>query len=136
MTDTENKISLGIAGSRYLNPPHRLISELIQMMGLDKSMIKEVICGAARGVDNEGAHWAKLHSIPVRYFQAEWDLHGKKAGPVRNAKMVKEMDQLLLIWDGVSRGSGNMRNQIIRLRKPFYEVVINHVDWREVKKFE
>jgi hypothetical protein len=38
--------------------------------------------------------------------------------------MVDYADVLLLIWDGESRGSKNMKETMIKLGKPVYEVIL------------
>lgn len=63
--------------------------------------------------------------ISIKKFPADWDLHGKAAGPIRNRQMAKYADCLLLIWDGKSRGSMNMKQEMERIGKPVYEVIIN-----------
>lgn len=98
--------------------------------------ITEVVCGMAKGVDLAGKYFAendwKLdyplcsnNPIPVKEFPADWDKHGKAAGHIRNKQMAEYADALLLIWDGTSRGSANMKQQMLKLKKPIYEVVLN-----------
>ena len=84
--------------------------------------ITELVCGGAMGVDNEGAHWASHHDVPVKYFRPDWNKHGKAAGPIRNQEMAKYADVLLLIWDGKSKGSLSMRDAMEKLNKPIFEV--------------
>ena len=86
--------------------------------------ISELVCGGAEGVDNEGAHWASHYKVPITYFRANWDLHGKAAGPIRNGEMARYADVLLLIWDGKSKGSTSMKQQMEKLGKPIYEVIL------------
>ncbi len=62
--------------------------------------------------------------LPVKEFPADWDQHGNAAGPIRNAQMADYADALLLIYDGESRGSLNMRKQMAQLKKPIYEVIL------------
>ena len=64
----------------------------------------------AAGVDTLGEEWAKENNIPVDYFPANWETHGRAAGQIRNKKMAARADALLLIWDGKSRGSRSMLN--------------------------
>ncbi len=111
-----------IAGSRSLAPSYGFIWDTIKMLGIHN--ITEIVSGAARGVDSEGEHWASHANVPVKRFPADWDKHGKAAGPIRNAEMAKYGDQLLLIWDGESRGSANMKQQMERLKKPVFEVIL------------
>lgn len=49
--------------------------------------IDELAHGAAKGADNFAGVWAKEHKVPVKEYPANWDLHGKAAGPIRNQEM-------------------------------------------------
>jgi len=73
--------------------------------------ITEVVSGGAKGVDALGEAWARENLIPIRRFPADWDYHGRKAGPIRNRQMAEYADQLLAFWDGESKGTGNMIRQ-------------------------
>lgn len=72
------------------------------------SDITEVLSGAARGVDMLGAKWALMHTIPVRYFRADWNFYGRQAGALRNLIMANNADALVAVWDGQSRGTAHM----------------------------
>ena len=89
--------------------------------------ITEVVCGEARGVDKSGRLFAEDHGINVKSFPADWNL-GKGAGHIRNKQMADYADALLLIWDGESRGSANMKATMLKLNKPVYEVIIRNKD--------
>jgi hypothetical protein len=75
---------------------------------LDSMQITEVVCGGARGVDDCGRQWAISRGIPVKMFPADWDAHGRSAGPIRNRQMAMYADKLIAFWDGKSRGTRNM----------------------------
>lgn len=97
-----------IAGSRTIKDP-KILEKVIQvqkMSGLGN--ITEVVCGCAAGVDYLGKFWAQDNNIPVKYFPADWNKHGKRAGFVRNIAMAKYADALLAIWDGESKGTHHM----------------------------
>ncbi len=68
----------------------------------------EIVQGGAPGVDTLASLWGAHKGIPVKEFKADWDLHGRSAGPIRNRQMALYADALLAIWDGVSRGTKNM----------------------------
>ena len=70
--------------------------------------ITEVVSGTARGPDTLGENWAMAHNLPVKRIPAQWDTHGKKAGPIRNSTMAEYADALVAVWDGESRGTKNM----------------------------
>jgi YspA, cpYpsA-related SLOG family len=122
-------LKLIIAGSRHLSPSAGFIWDSIKMLQVSRvGTITEVICGGAEGVDTEGAHWASHADVAVTYFRANWDLHGKAAGPIRNGEMAKYGDALLLIWDGESKGSANMKSQMKKYDKPIFEVIVKNED--------
>lgn len=93
--------------------------------------VKEVVSGGAQGVDASGEAIAELHGIPVKVFRADWKKHGKAAGPIRNAEMASYADALVAVWDGKSRGTGNMIDTMQTLGKPVYvKMVARDPGWR------
>ena len=87
--------------------------------------ITEVVTGGAYGVDSLGVVWAAMNGVPSLVFRANWNELGKAAGPIRNAKMAKYADRLLLLWDGKSPGSKNMLSCMENEGKPVYSMVID-----------
>lgn len=77
-----------------------------------KGKPREVVSGTAAGPDTYGAEWAKREGIHVKEFPADWNKHGKRAGPIRNRQMAEYAAQhgggLLAFWDGQSRGTASM----------------------------
>lgn len=71
-------------------------------------LITFVVAGGATGVDTMAVRWAKEHSVMCLEYNADWRTHGKAAGPMRNRAMADDAQALLAIWDGQSRGTGNM----------------------------
>jgi YspA, cpYpsA-related SLOG family len=55
-----------------------------------KTPIALLIHGAARGADSTAAQWAKNRNVPQAPFPADWEKHGKAAGPIRNQQMIDE----------------------------------------------
>lgn len=53
--------------------------------------------GKARGADSCGGRWARARGIAVREYPAQWDLHGKAAGYVRNRQMLNEHEVVDLV---------------------------------------
>lgn len=70
--------------------------------------ISSVVCGGAAGVDSLGLAWATRNGIRVSMFEANWNLHGKRAGYLRNVEMAENADALIAVWDGNSRGTKHM----------------------------
>lgn len=103
-----------IAGSRGITNLS-IVKQVIESSGF---LIKEVVCGGARGVDSLGKEWAG-NKIPVKLFLPDWDTYGNSAGYRRNIEMAKYADALIAIWDGTSKGTMHMidiaRNLGLRL---------------------
>ena len=78
----------------------------------DKQVV--IITGAAKGADQLGSFYARSHNIPLKEFPADWTTYGKAAGPIRNQQMLDyalhEIPELIVFWDGESRGTKNMMN--------------------------
>lgn len=60
---------------------------------------------------------ANMPGVEIEEFPADWEKFGKAAGPVRNAQMADRGDCLFLIWDGRSRGSRNMKDNMLHRNK-------------------
>ncbi|RTL04179.1 DUF2493 domain-containing protein [Candidatus Dependentiae bacterium] len=124
-------MNLIIAGGRDFDDYYLLCQSLDHLLkNTDRSMIT-VFSGQAKGADYLGERWAKAQSprIPIRWFPANWDKHGKKAGILRNQEMLDAgATHLIAFWDGKSRGTNDM---ITRAKRAGIQVrVINY----ELKK--
>lgn len=130
-------MKLIIAGSRTLFPTVKQIADEVSKHRIP---ITEIVSGKAPGVDTCGEYYAKAAGQPVTPFPAAWtDLthpdavirirkDGTKydalAGHRRNKQMAEYADAILLIWNGESKGSANMKATMLKLNKPIYEVII------------
>lgn len=74
--------------------------------GLDRIPISEVVSGGAPGADASGESYAHFNGLPVRKFPADWQTHGKAAGPIRNRQMAEYADGVALFPGG--RGTASM----------------------------
>ena len=93
-----------IAGSRTVDE----IKEVITAIQLSEFDVTTVICGECQGPDRLGKFWANLNNIPVESYIAQWSIHGKGAGFIRNEIMATKADALIAIWDGESEGTADM----------------------------
>lgn len=95
-----------IAGSRTAES----YADLLKAIAVIAWVPTQVISGTARGADRLGERWALENNVPIRRFPADWNKHGKKAGYLRNAEMLKHADALIALWDGQSKGTAHMIN--------------------------
>jgi hypothetical protein len=70
--------------------------------------VTEVVSGGATGADKCGELWANLNGIPIKLFAADWNLLGRKAGPIRNQQMAEYADAVVLFPGG--KGTESMYN--------------------------
>lgn len=110
-----------IAGCRdFTNYPHlkQTVDEFRKT-----NTITEIVSGGARGADAMGEQYAVEYNIPLKIYPADWEKHGRAAGPIRNRHMAEYGDQLIAIWDGKSRGTKNMIDNMHKLGKPVYIIL-------------
>lgn len=93
-----------IAGSRNI-VDYEVVKEAIEE---SQFTLKTIVSGGAKGVDALGEKYADEMNIPLHIYFADWNTHGRAAGPIRNRKMAENADALIAIWDGKSRGTKNM----------------------------
>lgn len=111
----EIKLRLIIAGSRTIPPEgYAAIDRAITK----PHVITEIVSGKAKGADALGEKWANRHRIPIKQFPAQWEVYGRLAGRMRNRQMAQYGDALLAVWDGKSRGTGNMIFEMREVGKP------------------
>lgn len=95
-----------IAGTRSFDD-YNLLREKCDFF-FQKKKPTAIVCGEARGADTLGKRYAMEHHVPVISMPADWELHGKKAGHLRNQEMARCADALIAFWDGQSRGTRDM----------------------------
>lgn len=134
-------MKLIIAGSRHLDE-NIVYAEIVKLRAENHKIAEatEIFDGGATGSDAAGKLYGDFYSIPVELFKAKWkdlDVPGavikyNKYGPYnavaghqRNQEMADKADCLLLIWDGKSSGSKDMKSRMDKLGKPVYEVILN-----------
>ena len=74
--------------------------------------IKEIVSGGARGADAVGERFANYYKYNIATFDAEWDLHGRSAGPIRNSQMleyIKMHNGIVIAFPG-GRGTDHMKS--------------------------
>lgn len=81
--------------------------------------ITEVVSGGARGADAGGEEYAKYAGLPLTRFIADWQVHGKLAGFIRNMQMAKYAEACVLFPGG--SGTAHMRQQAISHGLVVYE---------------
>lgn len=113
-----------IAGSRDITDP-RHVWDAVREAQTEGLEVTEVVTGGARGVDTIAHNGATKGGIDTTVMHANWEGHGKAAGPIRNRRMAEYADALIAVWDGKSRGTKNM---IDEARKRGLAVWVHRID--------
>lgn len=97
----EYGLATAIVGSR--NYPNRKdLETAIKQCGW---VIGKVLCGEAKGPDTWGKEWATSNDVPIDSHPAQWDVHGNRAGYLRNEEMLSRAQAAIALWDGKSNGT-------------------------------
>ena len=98
------KVKTIIAGGRDITD-YKILLEAIAEANF---AISCVVSGGAKGADALGEQYAESMNLSLHIFNADWETHGRAAGPIRNRKMAENAEALIALWDGKSRGTKNM----------------------------
>jgi hypothetical protein len=90
---------------------------------LDALPIGELVSGGASGADRCGEQWAASKGITIKRFPADWNTHGRAAGPIRNRQMAEYADVVALFPGG--RGTASMRREAERAGCIVYDFTAN-----------
>lgn len=80
----------------------------------------EIFVGGAKGADTLAKHWAQKCNVPFKEFMADWQTHGRAAGPIRNKQMLDAGGNILVAFPG---GTGTS-NMIAQAKARGIEVII------------
>ena len=64
-----------------------------------------LVSGGARGADSLAERFAGKNNLQKIIFLPDWDKYGRRAGFLRNIKIVDESDRVIAFWDGNSPGT-------------------------------
>lgn len=111
-----------VAGSRDIHD-YDLVCRAIERSGFQ---VDVVLSGGAEGVDKLGERWAGEHGVPVERYPADWQKHGRAAGPIRNRQMGKKGDALVAVMRRPGTpGTRNMIQTAERLGLKVYVLLTN-----------
>jgi hypothetical protein len=93
--------------------------------------ISQIIHGNAAGADSLAALWASKRSIDSRPFPADWNRYSYRAGPVRNAQMLREGQPDLVIAFPGGKGTRDMIRQSHQAKVKTYIVKPSQAKYKE-----
>lgn len=85
-----------------------LVFRTLDNLSEEECTITEIVTGGARGADSLAIRWSGSRGVRSIVYPAQWKVHGKSAGPIRNRHMlVKEKPHLVVAFPG-GAGTRNM----------------------------
>lgn len=122
-------MKLIIAGTRTFSNQDLMAAQLANY-----DYVSMVVSGGAAGADRLGELWAVNWGLPIKRFIPNWRKFGKKAGMIRNREMALFADKAVVFWDGKSRGTKNMIENMRKLGKPCQVVLYKRIVIYEITK--
>jgi hypothetical protein len=97
-----------ICGSRNWDNEKAIRRELMNLI-LGLAFVKDILIihGAAKGADSQAGKLAQGMNLAVRAVPADWNKHGRAAGPIRNMEMLRmRPDQVWAFTEDLSKSRG------------------------------
>ena len=92
-------------GREFAN--RKMLDEALDRLHQERG-IALIISGGARGADTMAEWWAKAEGVPCNVYHADWTGLGRKAGPIRNQRMLDEAKPDLVVAFPGGRGTADM----------------------------
>ena len=112
-------MKLLIAGSRTI-----VDFDLSKYIGAE---VDTILSGGAKGIDTLAEEYADKHRLSKIILRPRYDLYGKAAPIKRNEELVDMADKVLIVWDGISKGTKSTITYAEKLNKDI-EVIENPAD--------
>jgi hypothetical protein len=94
-----------------------LLGRTLDFFGYQFAWDFVLVHGGARGADLMAGQWAASRRVKVDCFPAEWDRHGKAAGPIRNQRMLDSGIDLVVAFHDDIRNSKGTKHMVGIARK-------------------
>ena len=80
--------------------------------------VDTIISGGAAGVDSIAERYADAHRLSKYIIRPSYRLYGRAAALKRNEVMVDMADAVLVVWDGISKGTAYTIKYTKKINKP------------------
>ncbi|MFE2164843.1 DUF2493 domain-containing protein [Streptomyces sp. NPDC059447] len=104
-----------VTGSRDWTDTDAICEALDAASHAGSSDVWIVVGDCPTGADRIAYQWATAAMVPIDVHRADWDSHGKAAGPIRNAAMVNSGADLVLAF--IRNGSRGASHTVALARR-------------------
>lgn len=117
-----------VCGSRTYGATETQRVEMMALLDAWIGVDYTVVHGAAPGADSLAEEWARGRCVATEPYPADWDQHGKAAGPIRNQQMLDSgIDLCLAFTDKPLRESRGTNDMVTRCRQASVMTVVMEV---------
>lgn len=110
-----------VCGGRHYSDEEKVRVTLAKLFADHDERI--LIHGGAPGADSLAGSVARAMGATVRVYQAEWAKFGRRAGPMRNQRML-DAEREGLDWVVAFPGGSGTRDLVNRARKALLKVLV------------
>lgn len=103
-----------VCGGRDYADWHELSSHLARLRLEAPHDTLTIIQGGAKGADGMAREWCEAYHVAYINYPADWERHGRAAGPIRNQRMLDDgRPELVLAFPG-GRGTADMIGRALK----------------------
>lgn len=100
-----------VCGGRDFSDRRALYARMEELYAAHGKRFSTLIDGGADGADTLAWEWAGSRGLSTERYRADWEKHGRAAGPIRNKRMLDEGKPDLVVAFPGGRGTANMVKQ-------------------------
>jgi len=106
-------------GRNYQN--YQVVEDILWMIDPHDPLLLVIIQGGQTGADSLAKTWAEENAFQYETFKADWDKHGKAAGPIRNQEMIDVGADLVIAFPG-GKGTADCMRRAKEAKIPILQV--------------
>lgn len=117
---------VGIVGYREFND-YELFCTKVHQFEQQYGKITKIISGGCRGTDKLAKIYSQTHNIELKEYcvsKEDWNSLGKKAGPLRNQKIVNDSEIVIAFLSQNSKGTVDTITRTKKANKPLVIIEI------------
>jgi len=118
-------LKIAIVGSRHFHDYQTMKEFMDACLAKWNCQKCTVVSGGATGADSLAERWAEERGFDIKVFVADWDKHGRSAGPIRNSMIVDYCTHVVAFPSHNCRGTQDTIRKAKNAGKP---VEILYVD--------
>jgi len=106
-------MNIAVIGSRTFDDYDLLVKVLDPYL----LSVTRIVSGGAKGADKLAEQYAKANNLDILVFVPDWQALGKRAGFLRNIKIIDNCDLVVAFWDGKSKGTRHSLDYALKTKK-------------------